>query len=147
MDIILNSRLGQLRDEGVQIQIIRASVPAKLAMEDSDLTALLLNALDNAAAAVTNPDVADPWIQVELHTKGANLYFSCENSTATVKKETAPRRGYGLSIMRRLVDKYSGLLEITPLPGQFRLEIALPVCPTDVNISETAGVSHQSGVC
>lgn len=149
IDIVLNSKLGQLRDQGVRLEVRGASAPASLPISDVDLSALLLNALDNASNAVSEPAVSDPWIALTLYTKGKYFYFACENAICPGNshhdKKAAPEHGYGILIMRKIVEKCDGIMEVSQPSGRFKLVMVLPLGKTDPPAPDTP--TQESAVC
>lgn len=136
IDILLNSKLGQLRNQGVRLEVRAVSAPVSLPVSDVDLSALLLNALDNAAHAVTEDAVSDPCVALTLYTKGEYFYFACENTMCPEesrhdKKAAEPEHGYGILIMHKIVEKYDGIMETSQSNDRFRLVLVLPLGKTD----------------
>ena len=139
LDITLNSRLSEALERGIQVDIIRADAPPSLPMKDTDLSSILLNALDNAIRACNDSSNKNPWIRLDLHTKKQFFYLSLENSTPepgdqnneSKKLNMVKEHGYGILIMERTAEKYGGLMQIKRLPGRFRISFALPAEPPE----------------
>lgn len=144
LDILLNSRLAMAEDAGTQVEILRSETPSSFPVEDTDLCSILLNAMDNALLASSNPASLAHWIRLDLHMKGDLFYFCLENSAPeteyrrkkSTKKTAVRKHGYGLFIMERTAEKYGGMLRTKRLPGRFRTEIILPA-RTDSPQSDT----------
>ncbi len=75
LDITLNSRLSEALERGIQVDIIRADAPPSLPMKDTDLSSILLNALDNAIRACNDSSNKNPWIRLDLHTKNNSFIY------------------------------------------------------------------------
>lgn len=134
IDILFNSRLLSAADAGIKVSIERAEAPASLPLGDTDLTSLLLNALDNAIQAAAESGEKPSYLHLDLHIKGRFFYLSLENSTSNEpsagkidKKRTVELHGYGILIMKNIVEKYGGILETKELPGKFRTAFAIPL--------------------
>lgn len=129
IDTILNSRLSGAEEQGVQIRIRRAAVPQKLALSDTDLCSLLLNAVDNAIRAAANPSAAQHWLELDLHIKGHFGYISFTNSWAPDEKQSARAEGhgYGLSIMERIAENAGGIMEVTRGKDRFQVVFLIPL--------------------
>ena len=76
LDITLNSRLSEALERGIQVDIIRADAPPSLPMKDTDLSSILLNALDNAIRACNDSSNKNPWIRLDLHKKTILLFIT-----------------------------------------------------------------------
>ncbi len=134
IDILFNSRLLSAADTGIKVSVERAEAPASLPLGDTDLTSLLLNALDNAIQAAAESSEKPPYLRLDLHIKGRFFYVSLENSKSNEpsagkinKKRTVELHGYGILIMKNIVEKYGGILETKELPGKFRTAFAIPL--------------------
>ena len=129
IDLILNGRLTAARASGVRIDVTASSVPQTLAVSDDALSALLCNAIDNAAAAAQAGGAGGGWIAVELRGRGQMLYIGISNScprTAAFRGRPG-RKGYGKSIMREIVERYHGVMEEERQGESYRLSLLLPV--------------------
>lgn len=139
LDILLNSRLCAALDEGIQVDIIRAEAPVSLPMTDSDLCSVLLNALDNAIHACSDPSMTNPWIRLDLHIKKQFFYISMENSALESERryhknkslKTIKEHGYGTFIMERTIEKYGGIMQVKQFSGRFRVTLVLPLNPPE----------------
>ena len=131
LDILLNGKLSLAVDAGVHVQIEQVSVPEHLPLSDTDLCSLVTNIIDNAADAALQSHLPSPFIRLNIHTKDGYLALVCENSydpTAVkqTKKETVPKHGLGLKIIRGITQRYDGVLIIEE--GEcFRVKIVIPL--------------------
>lgn len=106
LDIILNSKLSAAADAGIKVEIVKANAPEKLPLSDADLCSLVMNIMDNALTAAVGSGEAEPFIRLNVHVKSDYLAFICENSAdmgkaePEHKKETVPKHGLGLKIVR-----------------------------------------------
>ncbi|MBQ8833722.1 MAG: sensor histidine kinase [Oscillospiraceae bacterium] len=131
LDIILNGRLGTAVDEGIRVEIPHITVPSELPLSDPDLCALIMNIVDNAIAATSKGE--SPYIMLKIHEKHGQLGITCENSfdpqlkEAEAKKETVPKHGLGLKIVRGIVAKYKGAIIEERTNDHFIVKIAIPL--------------------
>lgn len=140
LNIVLNSRLAAASNMGLRLNIIRAEAPANLPFSDKDLCTLLMNILDNAAAGALKSREAQPSLSLDFYIKNNHFCFSCKNSalklvsinTVNAVKSLNPdsylkKHGYGLKIIRRIVNKYGGILELDSTPDAFSVSFFIPL--------------------
>lgn len=95
IDIILNGRLAAAKAAGVAVEVKRAEAPAALPLRDADLCSLMLNLIDNAIAAASDPALEQARICLNLRVKGHFFTFSCENTCAPGEAARADATGWG----------------------------------------------------
>lgn len=131
VDIVLSSKLAQAEQLGIATKIAFAELPAALGISDQELSALLMNSLDNAITAAEA--VTDSWIDVEIRVKNGFFWYTIENSAdpdvseSIDSEDDLPEHGYGFSIMEEITENHLGLLQVQRTSGTFRLTIALPI--------------------
>ena len=114
VNTILNDKLGECRGLGIAADMGGVSVPEKLPFSDNDLVAVLGNLLDNAIAAAGGAVDGDRFITLEMHVKNNNLYIGMRNGMVADGRSTDKKsrmHGYGLAIIRRIAEKYSGMTQ------------------------------------
>jgi len=110
----------------------KVSLPSALPIADTDLAALLGNALDNAIeAAVKTPD---KHITVRCRTDKGLFMLKVINSapapsTANLATSKADKtsHGFGIPGMREIAERYKGTLETVRQNGQFELAACLQI--------------------
>lgn len=131
LDIILNGKLSAAVDTGIRVEVPRAAAPAQLRLSDPDLCTLVMNIVDNAISAASKAEM--PFMKLNIYEKAGYLVLLCENSfdpqaaETEVKKETVPKHGLGLKIIRNIVDKYEGVIREEAADGLFNIEIVIPM--------------------
>lgn len=126
LDIILNGKLADAVDAGIEVSITNAKAPAVLPMPEKDLCALMMNIMDNALKAARQLSGGTQYIQIDLHTSGNFLVFTCENSAGEDPK-AIEGQGLGLKIMRQTAERCDCLLETKPGPGHYMVTVAIPL--------------------
>lgn len=136
----VNTVLTAMLSRGTRLGIrseVRAQLPRRLTVPDSDLCALLMNLLENALEANEKaPRDAEKWIKVILHVRGDYLYIGVENTRfepVSFDQEEGVYRstkgdglhGYGLKSVRGIARKYHSKLRIEVLEGRFSASTAL----------------------
>jgi len=135
IDSIINYKLRNAKQKNIQLDI-NLNVPPVLNIETSDIAVILGNLLDNALHAVTN--VPEKKINLDIESSKGTLLIVIKNTydgivrhaagdknvsagfaADFVSRKTGKEHGYGLKNIRRAVDKYDGLLEITHDTGTF----------------------------
>lgn len=108
LDIILNARLSAAADASIRVEIPHVAAPTVLPLSDPDLCGLIMNIVDNAITAASK--AAAPYILLKIHERDGFLGIVCENSFVPyepeAKKETVPKHGLGLKIVKGIVAKY-----------------------------------------
>lgn len=120
--ILLNSMLSGYKKQaaaaGIRADYV-IEVPNPISMEDLDLCQFLSNLLDNALEACSHLEAGARRLSLTLRQKGRFLYFCCENSCDPkwlhpasngfkTTKSNEFSHGYGISIMKRIAEKYAG---------------------------------------
>ena len=131
MDIILNSKLSAAVDAGIHTDIVKAEAPETLPLTDADLCSVVMNIMDNALAGAAASGMSEPFLRLDFHVHGNFFVFICENSAQLSvperKKETVPKHGLGLKIVRSIADKYEGLVDTEQSEEHYRIRVALPL--------------------
>ena len=108
-------------------------------INDSDLCILLFNVLDNALeAAVQVPPPKNREIVFSIRLTQGFLAIDCENTyigeprtdghgNFYSTKDDSSKHGFGLSQIRRTVDKYHGILDISYTDDLFKVQAALKI--------------------
>ena len=130
LDIILNGKLSAAVDAGIRVEIPHVAAPATLPLRDPDLCGLIMNIVDNATTAASQ--AAEPYILLKIHERDGFLGIVCENSfdphaSEEAKKETVPKHGLGLKIVKGIVDKYSGVITEENEENLFIVKIVIPL--------------------
>lgn len=135
LNAILNVCLFRLKESSVRVSA-HIAVEQELALPAEDLSSLVMNILDNAAEALAAMEPgADKWLELNIRTEKPYLYIFCKNAKAGAvvmhggevlsTKRDKENHGYGLKIIRRIVEKHDGLLEITHTADTFTIEAAV----------------------
>lgn len=135
LNALLNVRLSKLKESGVRISY-RVSVPKELCISDEDLSSLFMNILDNASEALlTMPPDSDRWLELKVQIQKPYLYILCKNAKGHPVRESGggylstkqdgEKHGFGLKIIRQVVEKYDGILNISHTANSFKVEAAV----------------------
>lgn len=136
IDAILSSK-NSIADKYNIKYTLDINVPSTLPFDNIDLCILLGNILDNAFDANMNSTPnKDSFVSVTLQYKNAVLYCHVSNSfshkldpsSAFMFKSTKSDKqlhGYGLATIKRIADKYHGVLDIVTQENIFSLKLSL----------------------
>ncbi|MDD6188742.1 MAG: GHKL domain-containing protein [Clostridiales bacterium] len=133
LDIILNGKLTAAEDAGIKVEIVRMQAPEKLPLSDAELCSLLVNLMDNAVAAASEPGVEQPYIRLDAHLKNDFFVFSCKNSATwewmqeRKSQEAVPKHSLGLKIIRQISQHYGDLMETERGPDYYKVMLAIPM--------------------
>lgn len=130
-NVVLSAKAEMMKQEGIAADFA-VSLPKELSVTDTDLAALLGNALDNAIEGVQN--AATKKIILRCRVDKGLLMLRLENPVggevnpdlSTTKKEKASH-GFGLPGMREIARRYHGTLEAGVDNDRFILLVCLMV--------------------
>lgn len=131
VNIVMSSKCEDMDQRGIfaDIQIL---LPASLPIADTDLCALLGNAIDNAIEAAQKSE--DKHITIRCKAERGLFMLQVENSFAdkihtdfTTTKKDKKLHGFGLAGMREITTRYGGFLEVYPSEKKFELLISIPL--------------------
>lgn len=130
-NVVLSAKAEVMEQEGITADFA-VSLPKELSVTDTDLAALLGNALDNAIEGVQNATTKKIIFRCRVD-KGL-LMLRLENPVggevnqdlSTTKKEKTSH-GFGLPGMREIARRYHGTLEAGVEDGQFILIVCLMI--------------------
>ena len=135
IDSILNYKLGQAEDAGARLEL-DIKLPEGFTADAFDLNVILGNLLDNAVEAL--PGSGDKWIAVSLRADrgvfflriangydGMTVQINGPNGPVYRSRKKGEGHGQGLGIVRRIVDKYHGELQIESAQTVFTVEAIL----------------------
>ncbi|WP_099204132.1 GHKL domain-containing protein [Scatolibacter rhodanostii] len=135
LNAILNVYLFKLRESGVKISA-DISVAKELNIPADDLSSLVMNILDNASEALARMgDDVEKWLELNIRTKNPYLYIFCKNPKSNSieeseggyisSKQDKMGHGYGLKVIRKIVEKHDGLLDIDYTESFYSIEVAV----------------------
>ena len=130
-NVVLCAKLQAMEQAGISSDLA-VSLPAKLAVSDMDLAALLGNALDNAIEGAQK--AAEKKITLRCKADKGLFMLRLENplggavnpDLSTIKADKASH-GFGISGMREIAERYGGTLDAAARDGKFRLVVCFPV--------------------
>lgn len=133
VNAILNAKVNEAREKNIPVEV-EAALPEKLSLEAGDLFSLLANILDNA---MEHADPADPGIRIKMEMVKAYLSIVVSNrvdksvleanpSLRTSKKDPA-RHGIGVKVIRRITEKYDGIVDFSEQDHRFTVSVLLKV--------------------
>lgn len=128
---VLSVKLGELERLGIPADY-QVSLPEKLSISDTDLCALLGNALDNAAEACTKAEKPDVRLRCRLD-KGmlmlivSNPLAGDEKPGLATTKSDSKNHGFGLPGMAEIARRCGGSLDTRTEDGRFELIACIPM--------------------
>ena len=118
VDSIINYKLGEIRQQDVQLDV-DINIPPKLLISDFDLTTILGNLLDNAIFAMLESESKK--LSIGINYRKGQLILRIHNSYQKIRKNksgafltTKSGRGHGLGLknVKEIVKKYDGMLKL-----------------------------------
>lgn len=130
VNAVLSVKLGELERLGIPADY-QVSLPEKLSISDTDLCALLGNALDNAAEACAKAEKPDVRLRCRLD-KGmlmlivSNPLAGDEKPGLATTKSDSKNHGFGLPGMAEIARRLGGSLDVCIKDGRFELVACIP---------------------
>lgn len=132
---VINMEILKANKYGIQF-VTTINVPGELPFEQSDLCRILVNLIDNALEAVLRADNKDFLVSCRIVCRGEQLYICVRNKLRegydrdalllmNTEKEDALNHGYGHRIIKRIAEKYNGIVNYTIEDNQFIAEVML----------------------
>lgn len=123
------------RGERVGVQLsVEANLPDALSISDTELCALLSNALENAITAAEMMQEKDRWVNCTCTVRTGKLLIEAKNPYKgdIVIQDSLPvsnreGHGYGCRSIQAIVERNHGLFEIKTDGGIFILRVVLPM--------------------
>lgn len=135
LDYLLTQKVNEARDLSIQTYA-DILIPSNLPIESSDLSGLMLNLLDNAIdASRKEPSSKDihiimrvvkSYLSIQVKNKVSEDVLK-KNPQLKTSKDSAEKHGYGLKIVRSIVQKYNGILDIHMQAGYFCVNVLLEI--------------------
>lgn len=129
-NVVLSAKAEAMEQAGITADFA-VSLPKDLPVADTDLAALLGNALDNAIKGVQNAAVKKITLRCRVD-KGL-LMLRLENSVGgevnpdlSTTKADKSSHGFGLPGMREIAERYGGTLNAGAKDGKFELVVCFP---------------------
>lgn len=129
---ILSHQMNTARAAGVRLDVI-AAVPETLGIADNDLCSLLSNMLDNSVEGCLRAGQSE--VRASLHTDKNCLFITVTNpATEDVlsanpnllsTKNNPAAHGFGIPIIRRIAEKYDGIVTFHAEDGWFTADAML----------------------
>ena len=101
-------------------------IPEKLKLDPVAICSILSNMTRNAvAAAAETVGETEAFLSVKAAVKGDYLHICVENSRNNTASKRRTRKGYGLEILKDLVERNHGQMDVEPGEGIFRVNITV----------------------
>lgn len=135
IDSIINMEILKAGRYGIQI-LTSINVPAELSFEQSDLCRILVNLLDNAVEGILRSENKDYTVNCKIARRADYLYICVQNGVRdggsrdellklNTEKEDTENHGYGHRIVKRIAEKYNGLVRYSIEDNEFVAEVLL----------------------
>lgn len=123
---IISHQMNTAQAAGVTLDVI-AAVPETIGIADDDLCSVLSNMLDNGVEGCLR--AGQKLVRASLHTERQCLFITVtnpvaedillENPSLLSTKENASAHGFGIPILRRITEKYDGIITFHVENGWF----------------------------
>ena len=132
LDSLIASKMGKITEAGIQFRIDGVA-DGGIGWKAIDICTVFANALDNAIEACLRVDDEAQRLITLVNSSAEDV--DCEkllhSEIHVTSKEDRQLHGYGVRNMRRTIEQYGGMLRISCMGGQFRLDMILerePAC-------------------
>ena len=133
-DALLFSKTAVCQKRNIELKVTRFQVPEKKLME-IELTSLIGNLLDNAIEAAHAASVPHPFIKLSCDFRSGIFLIRIENTKTPLEhpvetnmrttKSNKDAHGLGLRILRSIVKKYDGTMNMTDQGDTFLTTVSL----------------------
>lgn len=123
VDTILNAKIFEAREAGIDINVQTGHLPRVLPLSQADLSAVLINTLDNAIAAARRS--REKTMAVKVYMSRGYFCYRCENSTGLMVDDAAGK-GYGLQIVEEIADAHDASMVFEQGQHIFVLSLSFP---------------------
>ncbi|MEN6389804.1 MAG: ATP-binding protein [Syntrophomonas sp.] len=134
---LINSKYALARARGIQFSADIYCDLTGIKIEPWDLNSILGNLLDNAMEAAAL-DSQEPWVNCEISNSQGDIVFVVQNNGPGISESDRERvyeagfstrdgetRGYGLYIVKNLVESYRGVIDISS-NSETKITVRLP---------------------
>lgn len=129
---VISHQMNTARSAGVTLDVL-AAVPETLGVADDDLCSLLSNMIDNGVEGCLR--AGQSLVKATLHTDKGCLFITVtnpasedvlrENPSLLSTKDNPEAHGFGIPIMRRIAEKYDGIVSFSVSDGWFTADAML----------------------
>ena len=132
VDAIINAKEYLFGDYGICFHY-QGQLPAHIDLDAAGLSGIVANLLDNAIHACAKLAPPRRRISFSAHLHGSELLISCSNPTDATEApvpaspDLSSEHGWGLTILQRLAERYSGHMKLSVEQGTYRVSIWIPL--------------------
>ncbi len=123
VNMILNNKIMKAYSHNLNVEF-EVFLKKEIFISDCDINDLLSNALDNAI----DYNIENGNIQIKIIQEEAYIYISIKNSTENkemLTKKNITDHGFGIKSIKRICNKYNGVMETSLKNNEFTLQITL----------------------
>lgn len=135
VDTLLNFKYATAKEKGIQF-LLKIFIPDEIPIDQCDVGVVVGNAIDNAIDAVEQCNVCSKIIKIVMGVKKETFVMVIENpyehkirtdkrGSLLSTKEDSNRHGYGVSSIKRIVEKYNGEVIINTDNNIFSLTVTM----------------------
>lgn len=111
----------------------QVTIPEKLDIDDLDLLSLVSNLIDNSLEANEKVELKKRFICFTAGIKKSNIYICVENAKNDIfslekrytTKKDKENHGYGMQIVKKIVKKYNGYMNIENQDNKIKIDLFL----------------------
>ena len=121
--MILNNKIMKAYSHNLNVEF-EVFLKKEIFISDCDINDLLSNALDNAI----DYNIENGNIQIKIIQEETYIYISIKNSTENkemLTKKNITDHGFGIKSIKRICNKYNGVMETSLKNNEFTLQITL----------------------
>ena len=133
-DIIFNEKYSEAFLHNIDFDV-KSVLPPMLSIDNTDFSSILFNTIDNAIEANMNVGDGNKYIYIEMYPKANFLYYKIKNSYNSKMNSNSPKKsfskkeyinpGYGMRIIKDIVYKLNGNIEIDRTDNEFTVTIII----------------------
>ena len=134
LSIIINNKLAQAERSNIELILDIEDLSIDF-ISDLDITSIFANILDNAFEACSELKEKDRTIKLTIHQINSFLVVNISNKYKKIRQDSDGRylttkedhEGFGLSNVKRAVERYDGVFNVETNQGLFVVKITIPM--------------------
>ncbi|MDD4588448.1 MAG: GHKL domain-containing protein, partial [Heliobacteriaceae bacterium] len=137
---VIVNKMSSVVGESTRFNIIANDDLSKLALGTCDAVSLVGNLVQNALEAIEKVDEVHRYIEIEVTAEKGNTVIRVTNGGAAIPKERIPKlfefgyttkqdssdSGVGLSLIKKITEKYNGCIEVFSKEGETTFRVTIP---------------------
>jgi|GEM_PF-4571231 len=138
---LIHTKIGQIEKDGIELKITKGTDDTFPQIKGYDLVKIVSNLLDNAQRAILEQPKNNPYIEIYWGKTASTAVLKISNNGPKITekpidrifkegyttKQDTENNGLGLAIVRSIIQKYKGLIEVESTEDRTSFIVKLPL--------------------